>query len=79
MAVAENGIFEVAKNKYSKCYCFQDINYTTTNEDEQIDIAQTYGETVVNMSTYTDNYVNPLAMDVWNLDHAKFCSKRLVK
>ena len=27
-----------------------------------------YGGTVVNMSTYTDNYVNPLAMDVWNLD-----------
>ena len=29
MAVAENGIFEVSKNKYSKCYRFQDINYTT--------------------------------------------------
>ena len=28
MAVAENGIFEVSKNKYSKCYRFQDINYT---------------------------------------------------
>ena len=27
MAVAENGIFEVSKNKYSKCYRFQDINY----------------------------------------------------
>ena len=25
-------------------------------------------ETVVNMSTYTDNYVNPLDMDVWSLD-----------
>ena len=37
MAVAENGIFEVARNRYSKCYLFQDINYTTTNEDEQID------------------------------------------
>ena len=24
--------------------------------------------TVVNMSTYTDNYVNPLEMDVWSLD-----------
>ena len=48
MAVAENGIFEVAKgqglslNKYSKCYRFQDINYTTTNEDEQIDIFERY-------------------------------------
>ena len=27
-----------------------------------------YGGTVINMSTYTDNYVNPLSMDVWNLD-----------
>ena len=30
MAVAENGIFEVSRNKYSKCYRFQDINYTKT-------------------------------------------------
>lgn len=36
--------------------------------NEYFDIAETYGGTVVNMSTYTDNYVNPLAMDVWNLD-----------
>lgn len=36
--------------------------------NECFDIAETYGGTVVNMSTYTDNYVNPLAMDVWNLD-----------
>ena len=36
MAVAENGIFEVSKNKYSKCYRFQDINYTTATEDEQM-------------------------------------------
>ncbi|MDD3417684.1 MAG: DUF87 domain-containing protein [Lachnospiraceae bacterium] len=42
MAVAENGIFEVSKNRYSKCYRFQDINYTTTNEDEQIDIFERY-------------------------------------
>ena len=42
MAVAENGIFEVAKNKYSKCYRFQDINYTTTNEEEQISIFERY-------------------------------------
>ncbi len=27
MAVAENGIFEVSKNRYTKCYRFQDINY----------------------------------------------------
>ena len=36
--------------------------------NEYFDIAQTYGGTVVNMSTYTDNYVNPMDMDVWNLD-----------
>jgi len=42
MAVAENGIFEVAKNRYSKSYHFQDINYTTINEDEQIDIFERY-------------------------------------
>jgi len=42
MKVAENGIFEVAKNRFSKCYRFQDINYTTTNEIEQIDIFERY-------------------------------------
>ena len=36
--------------------------------NEYFDIAHTYGGTVVNMSTYTDNYVNPLDMDVWSLD-----------
>lgn len=40
--VAENGIFEVARNHFSKCYRFQDINYTTTNEEEQIDIFERY-------------------------------------
>ena len=40
--VAVNGIFEVSKNRYSKCYRFNDINYTTTNEDEQIDIFERY-------------------------------------
>ena len=42
MKVAENGIFEVARNRFSKCYRFQDINYTTTNETEQIDIFERY-------------------------------------
>ena len=42
MAVAENGIFEVARNKYSKCYRFQDINYTTATEVEQISIFERY-------------------------------------
>ncbi len=42
MKIAENGIFEVAKNRFSKCYRFCDINYTTTNEDEQISIFERY-------------------------------------
>ncbi|MCI8484510.1 MAG: DUF87 domain-containing protein [Lachnospiraceae bacterium] len=42
MKVSENGIFEVAKNRFSKCYRFQDINYTTTNETEQIDVFEHY-------------------------------------
>ena len=42
MKEAENGIFEVARNRFSKCYRFQDINYTTTNEIEQIDIFERY-------------------------------------
>ena len=48
MKVAENGIFEVGKvrgtnfSRYSKCYRFSDINYTTTNEEEQIDIFERY-------------------------------------
>ena len=37
-------------------------------QNEYFDIAKTYGGTVINMSTYTDNFVNPLDMDVWNLD-----------
>lgn len=42
MAVAENGIFEVARNQYSKCYRFEDINYSTTKEDEQMGIFEQY-------------------------------------
>lgn len=42
MAVAENGIFEVARNRYSKCYRFEDINYSTTNEEEQMGIFEQY-------------------------------------
>ena len=41
-AVAENGIFEVAKNHFSKSYRFCDINYTTATEDEQISIFERY-------------------------------------
>jgi type IV secretory pathway VirB4 component len=42
MAVAENGIFKVTNNHYSKSYRFQDINYTITNEREQIDVFERY-------------------------------------
>lgn len=42
MAIAENGIFEVAKNRYSKSYRFTDINYATTNEEEQVSIFERY-------------------------------------
>lgn len=48
VSVAENGIFEIGKgrngslNRFSKCYCFMDINYTTTNEEEQISIFERY-------------------------------------
>lgn len=42
MAVAENGIFEVAKNRYSKSYLFFDINYATATEDEQEGIFERY-------------------------------------
>ena len=48
LKVAENGIFEVGKvrgtnfSRYSKSYRFSDINYTTTNEDEQMDIFERY-------------------------------------
>ena len=48
--VAANGIFEVSKNRYTKCYCFHDINYTTTNEEEQIDIFERYCKLMAIMS-----------------------------
>ena len=42
------------------------------NQDKDVLINSQQNElnkaTVVNMSTYTDNYVNPLEMDVWSLD-----------
>lgn len=42
LKISESGIFEVSKNRYSKCYRFQDINYTTANEEEQISIFERY-------------------------------------
>ena len=49
------------------CHWIYD-DYLIITRQEYFDIAETYGGTVVNMSTYTDNYVNPLEMDVWSLD-----------
>ena len=46
----------------------QDEIIVVDPQNEYFDIAHTYGGEVINMSTYTDNYVNPLTMDVWNLD-----------
>ena len=42
MSVAENGIFEVAKNRFSKCYRFSDINYVTASEGGQMSIIERY-------------------------------------
>lgn len=37
-------------------------------QNEYFDIAETFGGAIVNMSAYTKQYINPLDMDVWNLD-----------
>lgn len=36
--------------------------------NEYFDIAETYGGSIINMSTYTENYVNPLSIDLELLD-----------
>ena len=36
--------------------------------NEYIDVAKQYGGTVINMSSYTQNYVNPMDVDVYSLD-----------
>ena len=42
MRIAENGIFEVSRNRYSKCYRFGDINYVTKGISEQKEILEKY-------------------------------------
>lgn len=42
MRVAENGIFELNKNKYSRTYLFEDINYSTASHEEQLEILERY-------------------------------------
>lgn len=42
MKIAQNGIFEVRENHFSKTYLYTDVNYTTTDEEEQISIFERY-------------------------------------
>lgn len=42
LKIAQNGIFEVKENRFSKTYLFADLNYTTTDEEEQISIFERY-------------------------------------
>ena len=38
--------------------------------NEYFDVAHAYGGTIVNLSAYTKSYVNPLAVDLFNIDQA---------
>ena len=67
MKVAENGIFEVARNRYSKCYRFMDINYTTTNEEEQTDIFERYCKFLNSLDCNFKITVNNKNKDMQNL------------
>ena len=40
--ISESGIFELERGHFSKSYLFEDINYVTTNDEEQIDIFERY-------------------------------------
>lgn len=59
----EEGLFEVEPNKYSKCYAFDDLNYLTSNEDEQVGFFRKYGEFInyfseeMNIAIIIDNRV----------------------
>ena len=67
MKVAENGIFEVSRNHFSKCYRFRDINYTTTNEEEQIDIFERYCKFLNSLDCNFQITVNNKNKDMQNL------------
>lgn len=73
--VAENGIFEVARNRYSKCYRFQDINYTTTNENEQIDIFERYCKFLNSLDVNFKITINNKNKDMENLRNHVFLQK----
>ena len=46
--VAENGIFELPGNRYSKSYRIKDINYKHAGEEERDSMLYTYATKVVN-------------------------------
>lgn len=67
LKVAENGIFEVSKGRYSKCYLFQDLNYTTTNEEEQIEIFEHYCKFLNSLDCVFKITINNKNKDMINL------------
>ena len=42
-AVYEDGVFQVAKNKYSKSWKFTDINYDVLSDEERLETIRNYG------------------------------------
>ena len=42
-AVWEDGVFQIAKNKYSKSWLFTDINYDVLSDEERIETIKAYG------------------------------------
>lgn len=42
-AVYEDGVFEVARNKYSKSWRFTDINYDVLSDEERLETLKNYG------------------------------------
>ena len=76
MKVAENGIFEVARSRFSKCYRFQDINYTTTNETEQIDIFERYCKFLNSLDVNFKITINNKNKDMKQVRDCVFLQKR---
>ena len=42
-SVWEDGIFQIARNKYSKSWLFTDINYDVLSDEERIETIKAYG------------------------------------
>lgn len=47
--------------------------------NEYFDVAKAYGGTIINLSAYTDSYVNPLEVDLTDMDPASFKQVRAEK